>query len=84
MNMQSCIAGTIPVLGGSFVCFRREKTRLRAPRHLKRSSHVQDVQYSHHASESWALELIVERKEYDEFHGLRPKYWSRYAGGEGA
>ena len=48
---------------------------------LKRSSHVQDVQKSHHASDSWALELIVERKEYDEFHGLRPKYRSHYAGG---
>lgn len=51
---------------------------------LKHSSHVQDVQYSHHASDSWALELIVERKEYDEFHGLRPKYRSRYVGGERA
>ena len=51
---------------------------------LKRSSHVKDVQKSHHASDSWAIELIVERKEYDEFHGLRPKYRSRYAGGERA
>ena len=41
---------------------------------LKSSPHVQDVQTSPHASDSFALELIVEQKEYDGYHGLRPVY----------
>ena len=43
---------------------------------LKCSPHVQDedVQISPHASDSCALELIVEQKEYDGYHGLRPVY----------
>ena len=47
---------------------------------LKHSPHFQDVQTSWHASDSWALALIVERKEYGKYRGLRPKYRSRDAG----
>ena len=50
---------------------------------LKHSPHFQDVQTSWHASDSWALALaltlIVERKEYSKYRGLRPKYRSRDA-----
>ena len=44
---------------------------------LKHSPHFQYVQKSWHASDSWALALIVERKEYGKYRGLRPKYRSR-------
>ena len=47
---------------------------------LKHSAHFQDVQTSWHASDSWALALIVERKEYGKYRGLRPKYRSRDVG----
>ena len=36
--------------------------------------HVQDVQSSHHPSESWSLALVVDRKEYGKYRGLRPVY----------
>ena len=48
---------------------------------LKCSPHVKkDVLASWHASDSWALALSVERKEYGKYRGLRPKYRSRDVG----
>lgn len=34
--------------------------------------HVRDVASSRHASESFSLALVVDKKDYDEHHGLRP------------
>ena len=36
--------------------------------------HVLDVQPSRHTSESDSLSLVVDQKDYDEHHGLRPVY----------
>ena len=41
---------------------------------LTKCSHVRDLQASRHASESRALALIVDQMDYDEHHGLRPRY----------
>ena len=41
---------------------------------LKRCPHVRDVQPSRHPSDSWSLALVVDRKEYEEYRGLRPIY----------
>ena len=41
---------------------------------LRRCPHVRDVQPSHHPSDSWSLAVIVDRKEYKEYRGLRPDY----------
>ena len=38
--------------------------------------HVREVQPSHHASESFSLALVVDQKDYDKHHGLRPDYIS--------
>ena len=39
--------------------------------------HVRDVEVSRHASESFALALEVDQKDYKEYSGLRPKYLCR-------
>ena len=36
--------------------------------------HVRDVQLSRHASDSYALELVVDQKDYGDYRGLRPVY----------
>ena len=36
--------------------------------------HVRDVEPSRHASKSYSLTLVVDRKDYDEHRGLRPVY----------
>ena len=41
---------------------------------LVRHSHVRDVQPFRHASDSYAVALVVDRRDYDEHHGLRPEY----------
>ena len=41
---------------------------------LRSCSHVRDVQSSCHPSESWSLALVVDRKEYGKYCGLRPVY----------
>ena len=41
---------------------------------LNSSPHVQDAKTRPHASESCALEVIVEQKPYDVYHGMRPIY----------
>ena len=41
---------------------------------LMKCFHVRDVQASRHASESHALALVVDQMDYDEHHGLRPRY----------
>lgn len=43
---------------------------------LKGSAHVQDVQTSPHPSDSHALALILDQKDYDTHRGLRPVYSS--------
>lgn len=43
----------------------------RARKILESCSHVRDVQLSPHASDSWELALVVDKKEYDEYCGLR-------------
>ena len=43
---------------------------------LTKCPHVQDVKASRHASGSYALALVVSRKQYDEHRGLRPCYWN--------
>ena len=39
-----------------------------------RHPHVQDVQPFCHASDSDAVALVVDRRDYDEHRGLRPEY----------
>ena len=51
---------------------------------LKDSPHFQGVLKSRHASDSWALALIVEQKKYGKYCGLRPKYPMRGADEERA
>lgn len=41
---------------------------------LVRHRHVRDVQPFRHASDSYAVALVVDRKDYDEHRGLRPDY----------
>lgn len=41
---------------------------------LMKCPHVQDVKASRHASGSYAVALVVSRREYDEHRGLRPCY----------
>ena len=46
----------------------------RACKLLTSCPHVQDVRSSRHASESYAVALVVDRRDYDEHRGLRPVY----------
>ena len=41
---------------------------------LVRHPHVRDVQPFRHASDSDAVALVVDRRDYDEYRGLRPEY----------
>ena len=41
---------------------------------LERHPHVRDVQPCHHASDSCAVALVVDRTDYDKHRGLRPNY----------
>ena len=41
---------------------------------LQGHEHVRDVRPFWHASDSFAVALIVDRKDYDEHRGLRPDY----------
>ena len=41
---------------------------------LVRHPHVRDVQPFRHASDSYAVALVVDRRDYDEHRGLRPEY----------
>ena len=41
---------------------------------LARCPHVRDVQPSRHASQSFSLALVVDRKDYGDHSGLRPVY----------
>ena len=43
---------------------------------LKGSAHVRDVQPSPHPSDSHALALILDQRDYDTYRGLRPVYSS--------
>lgn len=38
---------------------------------LVRPPHVHDVQLFRHASDSYAMALVLEQRDYDEHHGLR-------------
>ena len=46
----------------------------RAREILMSCPHVRDVQPSRHASGSFSLALVVDRKDYDKYCGLRPQY----------